>query len=145
MVKSFKGVEFHDESRHDKHVRDYMTTNLIKFTTEESIYHAMQTLLSHRISGAPVTDEKGHLCGVLSEGDCLKEIVKGRYDNSPNDTGTVGQHMTKDPLTIDPDMNILDAAQFFLDKKFRRFPVVKNGELVGLLTQADILKAVNDL
>ncbi|MBR9861678.1 CBS domain-containing protein [bacterium] len=147
MVKSYKGVFHKDEgpSKTDRYISDYMTTNIITFTPEDSVYDAMQTLLKHRISGAPVVDDKGALIGVLSEGDCLKEIVKGQYDNRPNQTGKVGDHMTTNVTTISKDMTILDAANFFLSRRFRRFPVVNDGKLVGLITQTDLMRAVNDL
>jgi CBS domain-containing protein len=53
--------------------------------------------------------------------------------------------MTVEVSTISPDMGILEAAHFFLNRRYRRFPVVKDGKLIGLLTQTDVMKAVNDL
>ncbi len=147
MVKSYTGVVSHEEEKVIKvdPVSDYMTTNIITFLPDQSIYEAMQSLLNHRISGAPVVNEYKELVGVLSEGDCLKEIVKGRYHNQVTKSGTVGDHMTQNVITIEPNMTVLDAAHFFLNRRFRRFPVVKNGKLIGLLTQTDIIKAVNSL
>lgn len=147
MVKSYKGPEYKEDKKlePEKLVSDYMTTDLVTFRPDQSIYEAMQSLLKHKISGAPVVNEKNELLGVLSEGDCLKEIVKGKYDNQINDVGTVGEHMTTQVVTIDDRMGVLEAANFFLERRFRRFPVVKNGLLVGLLTQSDVIRAVNDL
>ena len=56
-------------------VRDYMTTDLVTFSPEMDLFRAIDRLLAHRISGAPVLDADGHLVGLLSEGDCLKGIV----------------------------------------------------------------------
>ena len=147
MVQSYKGVFHHrNEDEHkEKKVKDYMTTNVISFKADQLVIDAMKTLLKNRISGAPVVDDEGKLIGVLSEGDCLKEVIKGRYHNTLNDPGTVGEHMTKNVTTIDAELNIFEAAHFFLDRKFRRFPVVNEGKVVGLFTQTDVMKAVNDL
>jgi CBS domain-containing protein len=147
MVKSYRGVPHQDHITltTGKHISDYMSKKLVSFNDELSIYEAMHTLLKHRISGAPVVNENQELIGVLSEGDCLKEIIKGRYDNELYLTGTVGDHMTKEVVSIEPTMTILDAANLFLRKRYRRFPVVKDGKLVGLLTISDILRAINDL
>jgi CBS domain-containing protein len=49
--------------------------------------------------------------------------------------------MIKDIETIDGDMNIFDAAEKFISSKRRRFPIVKEGKLVGQISQKDILKA----
>ena len=146
MVKSYKGVEHIEEKKLEpkKLVADYMATKLISFSPELSIYEAMQSLLKHKISGAPVVGRDNELLGVLSEGDCLKEIVKGKYENEINHSGTVGDHMTTSVTTIVAGMGILEAAHFFLEKRFRRFPVVKNGKLIGLLTQTDVMRAMND-
>ena len=147
MVKSYKGVEQKEDKKLNKEkiVADYMATDLISFTPDLSIHVAMQKLLKHRISGAPVVNEKNELLGVLSEGDCLKEIVKGKYHNEIEHTGVVGDHMTTNVITIDSRMGMLEAAHFFLDRRFRRFPVVKNGKLIGLLTETDVMRAMNDL
>lgn len=147
MVKSYRGVPHQDDITltTGKHISDYMTKKVISFYADLSIYEAMHTLLKHRISGAPVVNENSELIGVLSEGDCLKEIIKGRYDNELYLTGTVGDHMTKEVVSIDPTMTILDAANLFLRRKYRRFPVVKEGKLIGLLTKSDLLRAINDL
>ena len=147
MVKSYVGPIRQEAAdiRTDKLISAYMTTKVISFHPDLSIYEAMQTLLWNKISGAPVINEHQELVGVLSEGDCLKEIVKGKYHNAITDTGTVGEHMTKNIVTIKTNMTILDAAHFFLSQRFRRFPVTKNGKLVGLLTQTYLMRAMNEL
>ncbi len=122
-----------------------MATKLISFSPELSIYEGMQSLLKHKISGALVVGKDNKLLGVLSEGDCLKEIIKGRYENEMNHSGTVKDHKTTDVTTIEADMGILEAAHFFLERRFRRFPVVKNGKLIGLITQTYVIRAINDL
>jgi predicted transcriptional regulator len=102
-------------------------------------------MIDKNISGAPVCNEKGELVGIISEGDCLKEIVKGQYTNSLNDQGTVADHMAKDVLTIEPNCDILEAASRFLKLKVRRFPVMENGKIIGQISQRDIMRAVSKL
>ncbi len=147
MVKSYVGPIRQEaaEIKTDKLISAYMTTKVISFHPDLSIYEAMQTLLWNKISGAPVINENHELVGVLSEGDCLKEIVKGKYHNAITNPGTVGEHMTTSVKTIKPNMTVIDAAHFFLSQRFRRFPVTKNGKLVGLLTQTDLMRAMNEL
>jgi len=89
-----------------------------------------------------VVDADGNLCGVLSEGDCLKEIVRGKYDNGINSFGHVADYMAKDVKTINHDEGILEAANMFLNLRIRRFPVLKDGKLVGQISQKDVMKAV---
>ena len=107
-------------------VSDYMTTKLITFTPDQSVMDVMQKLIKHRISGAPVVNENYELLGVISEGDCIKHISDSRYHNLPMDNATVGQNMAIDVETIDGNMNVFDAARFFIERKHRRFPIVEN-------------------
>ncbi|MDN3665212.1 CBS domain-containing protein [Algibacter miyuki] len=122
-------------------VSDYMTRDLITFSPNQSIESVMQKLITHRISGGPVVNEKNELIGVISEGDCIKQISESRYYNMPMHDKTIENHITKNVDTIDGNMNIFDAANAFLSAKRRRFPIVENGKLVGQISQKDVLKA----
>lgn len=148
MVKSYRGVQAAPEVVKEAQkvtVADYMSTRLITFSPEQTIDDVIAVLLKHKISGGPVVDENNQLCGVISEGDCLKEVVRGKYNNSPNMSGTVADHMAKEVITIAPETNIFDAAQKFLTLKIRRFPVLRHGQLIGQISQKDIMKAVVSL
>ncbi|MGM5469261.1 CBS domain-containing protein [Flavobacteriaceae bacterium LMO-SS05] len=122
-------------------VRDYMSTKLITFRSDQRIEHAIDILIKHRISGAPVVNSKNELIGVISEGDCIKHISESRYYNMPMENKTIESHMVKNVETIDANMNIFDAANKFLESKRRRFPIVENGKLIGQISQKDVLIA----
>ena len=81
------------------------------------------------------------MIGIISEGDCIKQISESRYYNMPMQDQTIEKHMARNVDTIDGNMNIFDAANKFLEAKRRRFPIVENGKLVGQISQKDILKA----
>jgi len=145
MVQSYRGTITKDKDvkvRQAVTVADYMSRRLITFSPDQPMFEVVQTLLKNKISGAPVVDEYGQLCGVISEGDCLKEVVKGKYNNMPNLAGSASDHMTTDVISISPETNIFDAANMFLSKRIRRFPVVTEGKLVGQISQKDIMRAV---
>ncbi len=122
-------------------VSDYMTKNLITFKPDQSVMDVMNTLIKNRISGGPVVNNNGELVGIISEGDCIKQISESRYFNMPMAETNVENHMAKNVDVIDGNMNIFDAANKFLNSKRRRFPIVENGKLVGQISQKDILKA----
>ncbi|MFT5102650.1 MAG: CBS domain-containing protein [Candidatus Latescibacterota bacterium] len=122
-------------------VSDYMSTNLITFTPEQSVLEVMEILIKNRVSGGPVVNGKYELVGIISEGDCMKQISESRYYNQPMDNVKVEQHMAKNVETIDGNMNVFDAANKFLESKHRRFPIVENGKLVGQISQKDVLIA----
>ena len=127
-------------------VADYMTKKLVFFKEEQPIEEVIEVFINHRISGAPVVNDNNELIGMISEGDCIKQISESRYYNLPIDNNnTVGKVMIKEVETIDGNMNIFDAANKFLDSKLRRFPIVENRKLVGQISQKDVLKAATRL
>ncbi len=147
-IKSFQGARKQQSNSTDStplRVSDYMTTNLITFTPEQTIENVMQALIKHKISGGPVVNDKNELVGIISEGDCIKQISESRYYNMPMDNKTIKDHMAVNVDTIDGNMNIFDAANKFLESKHRRFPIVENGKLVGQISQKDVLKAAMKL
>ncbi|MBT8287164.1 MAG: CBS domain-containing protein [Flavobacteriaceae bacterium] len=143
-IKSFQGSRRAQQKTMDTtpiHVKDYMTTKLITFKPDQSVEEVIDTLIKNRISGGPVVNEKNELIGIISEGDCIKQIHDSRYYNMPLNNNSVEKHMVKNVETIDGNMNIFDACTKFLDAKRRRFPIVENGKLIGQISQKDILKA----
>ncbi|MEL0455651.1 CBS domain-containing protein [Flavobacteriaceae bacterium SZ-1-7] len=147
-IKSFQGARRQQSNTDDSPsltVSDYMTTDLITFRPDQTIESVMQAIIKHRISGGPVVNDKHELVGVISEGDCIKQISESRYYNMPMQDQTIEKHMAKNVETIDGNMNIFDAANKFLNAKRRRFPIVENGKLVGQISQKDVLKAAMQL
>lgn len=147
-IKSFQGARRQQANTTDNtplKVSDYMTTNLITFTPDQTIESVMEAIIKHRISGGPVVNEKNELVGVISEGDCIKQISESRYYNMPMQDKTIEKHMAVNVETIDGNMNIFDAANKFLNAKRRRFPIVENGKLIGQISQKDVLIAAMKL
>jgi predicted transcriptional regulator len=147
MVKNYKGIKVNPAKEEPPSilVADYMARRLITFSPDQTIMEVMDALLSKKISGGPVVNVNRELLGVISEGDCLKEVVKGKYNNIPVLAGKVSEYMATEVITINPDANIFDAAHMFLTKRRRRFPVIENGKLVGQISQRDVMRAIRNL
>ncbi len=142
-IKSFMGKRAKPDKVISEQIKvaDYMTRNLIVFNPDQSVLEVMDVLIKNKISGGPVVNDKYELIGIISEGDCIKQISESRYYNQPMEKISVKEHMIADVQTIDGDMNVFDAADIFLKTKRRRFPIVEEGKLVGQISQKDILKA----
>ncbi|MEX2511961.1 MAG: CBS domain-containing protein [Cyclobacteriaceae bacterium] len=147
MVKSFQGVREAPVKKSNQPilVQDFMVTNLITFHPDDTIDHVINVMTRKMISGAPVIDSMGKLVGIISEGDCLKEIIKGQYTNTPYFPAAVKEHMTKEVITMSPDITIFDAADRFLSMRLRRFPVIRDGILIGQISVSDIIRAIPKL
>lgn len=124
------------------HISDYMAKKLITFSPEQSIMEVMEILIRKKISGGPVVDEKKQLIGMISEGDCMKQISDSRYYNQPIGSAKVKEYMITDVETIDANKTIFDAANHFYKSKRKRFPVMEHGKLVGQISRRDVVKAV---
>ncbi|NVB40651.1 CBS domain-containing protein [Pseudenhygromyxa sp. WMMC2535] len=124
-------------------VESIMNRRVEAFEPDLPIAEAIQLLLRRGYSGAPVVDGEGKPIGVLSEHDCVGVLAESLYEDWP--TGKVGDHMVKDPVTVDVGQDVLAAARAFAKAKLRRLPVVREGKLVGLLTRRDLMRALDDL
>jgi len=124
-------------------IEQHMATELISFSPEDDILHAMRVLLDKKISGAPVLDESGKLVGILSMKDCMEIVYNTAYHQDWG--GKVEQYMSREVEHIEADTSILTAAEKFLNSNFRRFPVLRNGQLVGQISRHDILRALDQL
>jgi predicted transcriptional regulator len=124
-------------------VTQFMATKLVTFQPDMDILDAMDLLLKKKITGAPVLGANGELVGMLSEVDCLKLLVEGPYNQTPNKVGNVADFMTKDVITIAHDRTILDAAYTFVNSGLKRLPVHDaNNKLIGQISRVDVLRAI---
>lgn len=121
-------------------VREFMAANLVTFTPDMEILHAIHELIDKRISGAPVVDERGNLVGILSEQDCMKVALHAGYHGELG--GRVSEYMSTDVRAIDADTSILELAELFLNAPYRRYPVMEDNRLVGQISRRDVLRAM---
>lgn len=142
-----KDTEAHSNSTSNMNkppaVKDYMATILLTLRADTNVYEAVDFLLKHKISGAPVVDNNNKLIGLISEKDCLQLLAKGVGRDLPK--AKVADFMSAKVDTILPDMDIYYAAGIFLKNVYRRFPVVdKKGKLIGQISRRDILRAIQE-
>lgn len=123
--------------------RDIMATRLITLRTSTDVFDAIDILLKHRISGAPVVDELGCYVGIFSEKCSISLLVSAIYENLP--TTQIDRFVDREVATIDPETDLLTIAQVFQQTSFRRLPVLEDGVLVGQVSRRDLLRAARRL
>lgn len=121
-------------------VKDHMATAVVTLHPEMEILRAAHVLISCDISGAPVLDQHGRLIGVLTERDCMKVALHAGYHGEPG--GLVRDYMSADPVAVSPDDTILELAERFINARFRRYPVLDGGRLVGVISRRDVMRAM---
>ena len=105
---------------------------------------AMRLFLEHRISGAPVIGPHGELLGMLTERDCLQSVVAAGY-HGESSGGLVAKFMTPEVVSVEVATGLLDIAQLFVTTVYRRFPVLDDGRVVGVISRRDVIRAVIEL
>lgn len=147
-----------------KLVADVMTRDPVVAQPKTTLQQAINILAENRISGLPVVDDTGTLVGVISESDLLWQetgvtpppyIVlldsviflqnPATYEKDLHKAMglTVGEVMSDQPITVQDDQSLKDAARLMHEKNVRRLPVLNDDDkLVGILTRGDIIRSM---
>ena len=124
------------ELTYELRVEDAMTRKGITISPDTTMDEFREVLRVNRISGTPVIKD-GKMVGIVSIEDLIKALSAGELDT------TVGEKMVRNPVTLYADEPLVHAVSRFSQFRFGRFPVVnRSGELVGIITQGDIVRAM---
>ena len=124
-------------------VADYMSKRLVTLTKDTDVVDAVNKLLDHKITSAPVVNERGQLLGMFSEIDVMSVVLEAAYNQSMS--GKVGDYMTKEVISVDADSSIVDLAEKFQQTTVRSFPVFQDHDLVGIVSRTDVLRALSSV
>jgi acetoin utilization protein AcuB len=125
-------------------VANIMTPNPVTVTPRNAIRTAVNLMREAGCRRLPVVD-RGRLVGIITDRDLRRAtnspfVVREQwYDNFILDHIEVGSCMTPNPLTIHPGAPISEAARLMRDHKVGGLPVVADGELLGIVTETDLL------
>lgn len=127
-------------------VSEIMHTELRGVAADATVADAIITLADAHVYGLPVLDENtGDFIGVLSTSDVLEaaaECTAAEERDRLFENTTIRELMTSNPATIRPDEDVKVAAQQMLYLDVHRLFVVDNGDLAGVISQSDIVRAV---
>lgn len=121
--------------------RDWMRPPVLVLSPGDDLFAAIDRLLATHLAAAPVVDG-GRVVGILTEKDSLRALSRLLY-NEATDTGTVGDHMSRDFGSCTPDMDFFRVAQTFLSCHFPTLPVLDDGRLVGVIERKALLVSVD--
>ena len=122
-----------------------MQTDVVTLQADEPLINAIEATTSERIRHLPVLREK-RLVGIVSVTDIrhampspLVEGSEAQYHRLLNET-PVSRIMRRAPITASPDTSLADLVRLMLDNKIGAVPVVQDGELVGIVSELDVLR-----
>ena len=121
-------------------VDDHMVVDVIALRPDTEIHEAISVLVDNGISGAPVTDGNGKLVGMLTQKDCLEVVYSTSYHQDWG--GQVRDYMSPEVEAMVSGTSIIAAADQFLHREYRRFPVVRNDRMIGLICRSEVLRAI---
>jgi len=121
-------------------VRDLMIPDPIAITANASISDAIELMKANHIRHLPVVSRGKKLEGLVTLADLKQGLI-------PSMLGDVDLKdlMIKEPITLAPEDDIETAAQIIYKNKIGGLPVIKNGRLVGIITETDMLRAFIDM
>ena len=125
-------------------VEQYMTTDLFTVQEDESLDLVASLMEWERIRHVPVEDSHHRLVGLVSYRTLLRLMARGSLADGKKTTA-VGDVMRKDPVTISPETPTLEAIRLMRNHRIGCLPVVKNGRLVGIITERDFMNVSADL
>jgi CBS domain-containing protein len=115
-------------------IGDVMRTRVVTVGTDDSVRLAVLRMLEEGVGSVAVC-EGGRLIGIFTERDVLGLAGEG----TDLDAVRVGDVMTREPLTVDVSVAVLDAARLMGERKIRHLPVVEGDHLLGMVGIRDIL------
>jgi len=140
-------------------VGDFMSTRVVTVHPDSPIMDAAQLMLKHHFSGLPVVDDTGRVVGIVTEHDLVRRTGQSgsqqpywlqlmidrtvvARDSVHFDEAKVKEVMTSDPVVVMEDTPIEDVCGVMHQRGIKRLPVVQNGRLVGIVSRADLVRAL---
>ncbi len=141
-------------------IKDVMRVRTARIRQDSDIRHAAEIVALSGVSDLMVVDDEDTFIGVLSEGDILRTALPD-IDEILDEGGTLedafqiflekGKQLSelpiapliiREPIVLDPENHVAQAATILVDKQIRMLPVVQDGKLVGTISRADVCRAV---
>jgi CBS domain-containing protein len=121
-------------------IRDLMTSNPVTCEPSTTVVDAAKVMAQEDVGPVPIVDG-GRLVGIVTDRDLVVRVIAEGKD--PNTT-TIGDIASADLTTVTPDSDLQEALDLMSASQVRRLPVVENGQLVGIVAQADVARAADE-
>ena len=124
-----------------KTARDVMTGGAECIGENDSVADAAKRLAELNVGAMPICGEDNRLKGMLTDRDIAVKVVAQGKDPSTTKAGELGEGK---PVTIGADDSVDEALRTMSDHKVRRLPVIDGHELIGIVSQADLARNIDE-
>lgn len=114
-----------------------MSDDLVTIHSDATLKEAIDLLLGRQVSGLAVTDDDGHLVGIITE----FALLAMAYDHDVR-RQKVARHMTREVACVDANTPLNRVADLFILHRVRQMPVLRNERLAGMITRLDVLRSL---
>lgn len=121
--------------------RDIMTPDPTFVTAEDTLQQAAQKMAELSVGALPICTNDKHLIGMITDRDI---VVKGLAQGKDPSSTKIGDFAQGEAVTIGADDDAAEILQTMTDHKVRRLPVIDGHDLVGVVAQADVARALPD-
>ncbi|MBN2566485.1 CBS domain-containing protein [Candidatus Woesearchaeota archaeon] len=121
-----------------RYVKDYMTKKVISVSRDASVYEVAKKMSEKGISCIVVVEGTKPV-GIITERDMIKRVITSHKDIKKI---RVDEVMSKPIFSLPPDADIISAGESMKQKKVRKFPIVKDNKLVGVITETDVIQGI---
>lgn len=111
--------------------------DVVTVKPEDTVGRVARVLYENGIGAALVRDASGRVVGVISERDIIRGMARHQNDCTQK---LVQELMTSPVITCDPDTSVDQIMEMMTNQRIRHVPVVKDGELLGLVSIGDVVK-----
>ncbi|MDT8319204.1 MAG: CBS domain-containing protein [Xanthomonadales bacterium] len=118
-------------------VGQFMTQDLFTVRSDDIVDFAATLMDWRHVRHVPVEDDEGRLVGLVSHRDLLRLVARGDVDRKRQ--VSVGEIMNEHPITVLPETRTVDAIRLMREKKISCLPVTREGKLVGIITEHDLI------
>ena len=117
-------------------VKDYMSTDVVTIGVDATIHDAIEKMLENNIHGLIVVDNSDKPLGVITTDDILAVVEKGEDGQD----SIVREFMSMGIMAVDPEYDLHKTLEIMRRNKMHRLPVMKDRQLIGIITSNDILR-----
>lgn len=118
-------------------IKEFMHSPVTSISENETVSKAAYLMKNEDIGALVVTDGADKLCGILTDRDIVLRCVGGGKEMEQTSVGDV---MTRQVVSIPPEMRADDAVELMSSRQIRRLPVVENGSPVGMVSLSDLAR-----
>jgi len=127
-------------------VDDALEPVIYKVRPEAKLAEVLEIIVGKRVGAVPVVGQRSEVLGIITSGDALEQLIR----DNPGENGapveerlTARDIMTRSVLCVAEGQPLIEAAHMMVNKRVEQLPVVREGELIGIVTRSKVLRALH--